>query len=253
MTQINPIIPLSESEAKNNTRIKFYGDKVKLQMFSVKVFNPLKHELVSPVKRMNKPRQSFKDVESRNDNLKRTKDKAYDIAMANEFHYFVTFTLDEKKIDRYDKEVILKKFKTWLRHKVERNEFKYIIFPEYHKDGAIHFHGLCSGNIKLEDSGKRSRAGQIIYNSDSWPFGFSSVIILGGSYGRVVNYITKYISKDNQKIFGKYYFAGGRGLKREVPTLYMDHQWNEIEGKVYHIPEAGISVKYASFDVNNDN
>lgn len=220
-----------------------------MTVFSVKIYNPFKHELICPVKRKKFSRKKFNEVESRSDSLKRTKEKAFDIAMANDFDYFVTFTLDSEKIDRYDKDIVLKKFKKWLQHQVERKNFKYIIFPEYHKDNAIHFHGLCSGNIKLSDSGKKTKAGQTIYNSDSWKYGFSSIIKLEGSYERVVNYITKYISKDNHKIFGKYYFAGGRGLRREVPTIYTNTEWNEVQGKVYHIPQAGISVKYVNYDI----
>lgn len=240
--------PLKESEAKYNTKIKYYPYKEHMTVFSVKIYNPFKHELIGKLKRISK-RKSFKETETRKDSLKRTKDKAYDISVSNEFDYFITFTLDKEKIDRYEKNQILKKFKKWLNNQVSRKNFKYIIFPEYHKDKAIHFHGLCSGNIELHDSGKKTAAGQIIYNSDSWSFGFSSVIKLEGSYDRVVNYVMKYITKDNEKIFGKYYFAGGKGLKREVPTIYTNIDWNEVDGKVYHIPQASISVKYLNYDI----
>lgn len=188
-----------------------------------------------------------KGNEIRMDSLKRTKEKIKDIAYANKFQYFVTFTLDGEKIDRYDNELILKRLKNWLR--CQAKDFKYLIIPELHKDGAVHFHGLVSGWLKMKDSGLKTKNGQAIYNVGKWGLGFSTAVKLEGSYERIVNYIVKYITKDNAMIFGKSYFAGGRGLKREVPTRYENIDFNEVDAKVYNIPQAGMSVKYAEYDI----
>ena len=40
------------------------------------------------------------------------------------------------------------------------NGFAYVIVPEFHKDGAIHFHGLCKlGTMRLERA-VNARTGQ---------------------------------------------------------------------------------------------
>jgi hypothetical protein len=53
----------------------------------------------------------------------------------------------------------------------------------------------------------------------------------------------KYITKQPEKIFGNYYFAGGN-LKRTVPTEYCNCDFDEIEAKEYFIKNANMSVKY---------
>ena len=181
--------------------------------------------------------------------MKRAKDKGMEIAFANEWQYFITFTLDSKKINRYDKTEILRSFTNWLDNMARRRNLKYFIFPEYHEDGAIHFHGLCSGMLSLALSGHYTEAGQPIYNCTNWTLGFTSVVILEGPKERIVNYIMKYITKENEKVFGNTYFAGGKGLVREVPTQYENMSFEEMEGKEYMVPDTGMRVKYQTIDI----
>jgi hypothetical protein len=238
----NVITPFTEGQALYNCKIKRFPGFCKMIVFSHSVFNPLHHELKK--KKIKEKKQYGYDRGFRMDNVNRARDKAFDIAYSNTFDYFITFTLDASKIDRFDKPEVMKKLKVWLSDRVQRNGLKYVIFPEYHKNGAIHFHGLCSGELKLVDSGKKTRAGQTIYNSESWKYGFSSVVKLEGPYTRVVNYIIKYVSKENCKVFGKWYLSGGKGLKREVPTEYLNIDFSLVDAKTYHIPNVGLSVKY---------
>lgn len=237
-----------EFKVKFNARIKHYEGFNHYSVFSREVFNPTKAEAVKVNKVLRKRRNSV-EGEHRMDNMKRAKDKAYDIAFANDFKYFVTFTLNEQFINRYDKDEVLKRLRDWLDYRVRKCNLKYLIFPEYHKDGAIHFHGLMSGDIKIMDSGLKTGRGQIIYSAESWQLGFSSVIILEKPYERVVNYVMKYISKQDTRVFGKYYFAGGRGLKREVPATYQNIDYLAFPGKPYQITDAGMSVKYLREDI----
>lgn len=239
----NIVTPVPELLAKYNCRSKFFPGEIRVTVFSKPIFNP--HQFEQQKGKVIK-RCSLKR-ENRTDSIKRARDKAIEICYANKFDYFITFTLDGQKIDRYDHREVLKKVNQWLSNKVRRNGLKYIIFPEYHKDGAIHFHGLCSGDLNLLDSGKKTKAGQVIYNADSWKLGFSTVVKLEEPYARVVNYIAKYITKDNQKVFGKYYLSGGKGLVREVPTIYSNVDFVSVDARIYHIPNSGLSVKYLRF------
>ena len=84
----------------------------------------------------------------------------------------------------------------------------------------------------------------------AWKYGFSTAIKLEGQYSKVVNYISKYISKDSEKIFGNYYFAGGKGLKREVETEYFNLNFENFEGKYYKIPNTNLGVKYLDIYTN---
>lgn len=191
----------------------------------------------------------------RNDNVKRAIDKAFEIGLANNFTYFITLTLDKSKIDRYDKAVIYPKLRNWLKNRVQRNDMDYLMFAEYHKleqgqtGRAIHFHALVNAkNLKLLDSGKKTEAGQTIYNLEGWKYGFSTVIELDGRTA-IVRYVTKYITKGNEKILGKFYLSGGKNLKRQVPAEYLNADYASFDGQEYFIAPAGMSVKYKTFNL----
>lgn len=201
-----------------------------------------------------KERRKNAEKKLRNDNLKRAIDRAFEIGFSNDFQYFVTLTLDKEKIDRYDPAKIYPKLRNWLSHGVSRWGMDYIIFPEYHKQRegeekrAVHFHGLVNGNLALTDSGKKTEEGRTIYNLAGWKYGFSTAIELDGKAG-VIFYVTKYISKENERIFGRSYFSGGRTLKREVPAEYLNMDYESFDGEEYHIKVANMSVKYKTFSL----
>lgn len=196
--------------------------------------------------RISKPQN--RENASRNDSVRRAKQKVFDIAAMNNFDYFITFTLDEKKIDRFDISQIMNKLKIFLRNNVSRHNLKYLILPEKHQDGAIHMHGLVSGDMQFVDSGTVQVAGyskpmkletalrknipaeqlHTVYNMPQWSLGFSTAI---PTYGDVVNcakYITKYVTKDVQKIFGNFYYAGG-DIIRDVPYSLYDTNYETVE------------------------
>lgn len=145
-----------------------------------------------------------------------------DIVLCNSFDHFFTWTLDGSRIDRYDADVIKVKLSDFLKNAVRRKNFAYVLIPEFHKDGAIHFHGLCKmGDFRLErasdpHTGKElcSASGRPIYNMPEWKLGFSTCIPLDENYERTCNYIVKYITKDSQKIFGKWYLSSRNLVKR---------------------------------------
>lgn len=225
-----------------------------MSCFSKPIFNPdgvERWDKDKPGKYKQTGKRSYDKSHTRKDSLKRTIDKAMEIAYANEWTYFVTLTLDKSKISRDDPKEIGKKLKTWLNNKSKRIGLRYLVFPEYHADGAnIHFHGLMSGGLSLQDSGKKTNRGQTIYNTDSWPYGFTTVVKLDESKDAVVSYIMKYITKDAKKIFGNFYFAGG-GIKREVPTTYDNTEYLSFEGDEYLLPAAGLAVKFKTVPLDD--
>lgn len=226
-----------------NARIKYYPNGTqKITVFSRGVFNPEGWERIRLTEK-EKERREYNLTNPRDDNIKAMRDRIFDIAFMNEWEYFVTLTLDPEKIDRYDPEVVGHKVGTWLQNNVYRKGLKYLLVPEYHKDGAIHFHGLFSGNLTYLDSGRVDRKGRTIFNIKDWSFGFSDAVRLDNNRVRVSRYITKYITKDSRKIMGKFYLSS-RNLIREVPSDFAHVCYDDVEGSEYSVPEAGMKVKY---------
>lgn len=154
------------------------------------------------------------------------------LALANDFRYFVTLTLDGEKIDRYDGSAIVRALGQWCDNMVRRHGLRYVLVPERHKDGAFHFHGFMAGDgLDAVDSGTidmdgwkkprrpRSEAqreqwlaggGRIVYNLPQWSLGFTTAIELYGTYSQAVGYVCKYIGKqDAERPLGRWYYSGG--------------------------------------------
>lgn len=130
--------------------------------------------------------------------LNRTRNSIYHIARSNVWEWFVTLTLDGKKLDRYDFPFLSKKVRKWFEHLKERKApgLYYLVVPERHKDGAWHFHGLLGGCDGLDfiDSGHVDGSGNPVYNFGNWKFGFSTATAVQDS-SRVSSYVCKYITK----------------------------------------------------------
>lgn len=182
--------------------------------------------------------------------------------------YFVTLTLDKDKVNRYDAGQIIKKLSTWADNQVRRKGLCYILVPERHKDGAIHFHGFINGALPVVDSGTISRkghkkpqkprserqraqwlseGGQVVYNLPAWPLGFSTAIELYGDRDRAISYTVKYLVKDMEtggKVGGRWYYHGGKFAEPQV--MYTDVFTQDIVSEsdnsyyVFDVPEAGL-------------
>jgi hypothetical protein len=136
------------------------------------------------------------------------------------------------------------KLRVWLSNAVQRRDLKYILVPERHKSGAIHFHAIC--NEKALDLVRATSAntgrplshnGRPIYNITNWKHGFSTAEkIASGADDReaVSKYIFKYMGKQNgEKIGGRFFLHGG-DLKKPI-CLYGDSE-AEFAGDAYGRP-----------------
>lgn len=236
----------TDKDIFHNTKVKYYPDgSVRLTMCNKAVFKEAGYEELTKTNTDNRPDKYDTEKESRVDNLNRTKQKIFDIAFLNDFKYFVTLTLDPEKVsDRYDPKTIKKLLNKWLDNAVQRKNLKYLLIPEHHKDGAIHLHALMSADFKFKDSDKKLPDGRTIYNIPEWKYGFSTAIELNGEYEHVAKYVTKYITKDCVKIFGNYYFAGGKNLKRDVPFKLLDVDYDLFDIQEYSVPDTNLKFKY---------
>lgn len=238
-----------------NARVKTYPDgRQNITVFSKQIFNPEKWESYDDwtgeeTKQTvaNAWERSYNDNGQRLDNIKRSREKVFDIAFANLalWRYMVTFTLDRKKIDRYNADDVCKRFQYWLDNSCRRKGLNYILVAEPHKDGAIHFHGLLSDGLNYRDSGRLDENGRKIYDVLDYPFGFARAVPIDeGTESNCCKYITKYMTKDFTKIFGRMYWAGGKRLTREVKCEYLDIDFKSVPVDEKEVPNGGYAVKY---------
>ena len=215
------------SEITSNARLKEYPEITVLQVANYPVFRKPGYE----------PRQRGYDVPSKGDatDPERSKESSRararaavrDIALCNRFTFFFTWTLDKELVDRYDPEIISKKVQTFLRNAGYRKGFRCVVVPEFHKDEAIHLHGICIlGQVHIERAVNPytgqpmvTERGQPIYNMTDWGWGHSTCIPIDDNYERTCNYVTKYINKSADKIFGKWYYASRSLVKHPAVEL----------------------------------
>lgn len=223
----------SVSTGTTNARLKVYPNKTIMQVCNSDIFSngaTRARGYDVPPAGMGRDPDRAKEISQR-----RAKAKIMDIALCNPFEYFFTWTLDGQLINRYDIEIVYKKVRVFLSNAVQRKGFQYVLVPEYHKikDGeekaAIHMHGLCNlGQVKIQPAyytqGPRAgmqikdNSGRTIYNMIDWKYGFSTCIPVDNQYERTVNYLTKYITKSDEKIFGKWYLSS-RNLKKSPEII----------------------------------
>lgn len=160
--------------------------------------------------------------------MRRARAKLRRLALSNGFDWFVTLTLDQKEVDRYDPKEIMRKVNRWLDNMVRRCGLRYILVPEQHQDGAWHFHGFFAGEgLEAVDSGIRWD-GREVYNLPQWTLGFTTAQRLYGEYTAAVAYVCKYIGKQQgQRPMGRWYYSGGQ-LQQPMKT-YMCLGYRDIE------------------------
>ena len=108
----------------------------------------------------------------------------------------------------------------WLhRQRSHSPNLKYLIVPEFHKDGALHFHALLANfNGRLKDSKKRQN-GRIVYNMTGYRARFTTAVPINHNKGAVSNYIKKYITKDMPLIHGRKRYWLSQNLTRPTTTV----------------------------------
>lgn len=159
------------------------------------------------------------------ENMQRARAIVWDLARANTFEYWLTLTFSEEHIEnRYDYKCCseaMKKFTKFLG----TYHCRWLLVPDQHEDGAIHFHGLIAGPLKLTramnpHTGKPlfDNHGRPCYNIDNYKFGFTSAVPLDGS-DAVIGYLTSYYTKNRKMIVPKgckRYWASRNLVRPEV-------------------------------------
>lgn len=164
-----------------------------------------------------------------NYSMKRTKEKIFDIALSNNWEYFITLTFSIKKVtSRFDYNSLTKELRKYLKnlHNYYSPNLKYLLVPDYHKNGAIHFHGLISniGSLPLTISknSQKDKKGNLIYNLPNYKKGFSTATKIKNS-NKASAYMLKYITKSlcDLTFNKKRYFRSNNLLLPNTETLFI--------------------------------
>ena len=152
-------------------------------------------------------------------------------ALSNNFHWFVTLTFNPQKVDSSDYETAKATLLKWCRRIRDRyGQFDYLMIPELHKSGAVHFHGLL-GNIPacfVEAANPKTgepiiRHNRQVYNLTDWEYGFSDCEEIE-SPERAASYITKYVTTallTDKKMYNKKRYFNSQGLAKPVVAFDM--------------------------------
>ncbi len=257
---------LSAQLALSNCRVKTYPDgSRKILVCSSPIFNPDGVELTTSKDyhshhMEDEPKtDTTANVDERA--IRRAKQKLADYILCNDFEWFVTLTFDGSKVDRYDYSAGVRPLNTFLSNAVQRKGLKYVGVPEFHKDGAVHFHFLMNSALPLIDSGtvsveglkkpvklatyKRHYKGKpchTVYNLQGWKMGFSTAIHTYGERGRVAKYVTKYLEKDVRKVGGRYFLHSSNLRLPQVD--YMTINYDEFPREPFGFPYINQQWKY---------
>lgn len=133
---------------------------------------------------------------------RRRKKRIRELAKVNDFCYFITLTFKEDLENKIRLDVLKKYLKKMKR--IEK-DLQYLIVPEEHKNGKLHFHCLFSNEVKQFISFNKNNKLSLI----GWEIsvGFTNVQRVK-SVDKVLKYIIKYITKEN-----KYTYFRSRNLK----------------------------------------
>ena len=169
-----------------------------------------------PIKRAGfEDKANFKRSRDVNDsklsnNVIRARTRVFDLAICNDFEYFITLTINKEKLDRYELKEYIKKLGQFIRDYRKKYEvdIQYLLIPEKHKNGAWHMHGLIKGipreHLYINENG------YLDWENYKKRFGWCSIDKIKNKEA-ISKYITKYVRKS---------FDTDRGITEKESKLY---------------------------------
>lgn len=186
--------------------------------------------------------------------INRAKTTISDLISSNAWDYFGTLTIEEKNaaelgINPKDVNEVAQYLMKFInnQNRKQGNKIKYVIIPEYQKNGNVHFHGVFNGirqkdlvkalnnqefkkdkdgSYKLDDNGNLipnelylkplKRKGNQVFNYEPYKLGFTDFEQIRNRE-RVGKYCTKYLHKELLKRceeFGAHLYYCSQGLER---------------------------------------
>lgn len=221
---------------KNNDIDTFYGYNLTLKKYSDNLVKCKKTSFmtIKGYYTYNQHNGKLSDIELEEKSrqyLKKVKTNIIDLAYNNKdlFEYFITLTFDFRKDEVYSHEKAVEKLQNWIDNQKHQNKnMTYILVPEFHKSGRLHFHGLV-GNVPKWKLSKAInphtnkpilKNGIQIYNLDNYNIGFTTISKIK-SKEKVTCYISKYATKELITLKNKKRYWYSRNLKK--PTTELDY------------------------------
>lgn len=206
---------------KYNTKIKVYanGDK-DIKYHSYSKFKGITRDTKGQGTLTEEERERLKYF-----NLLNTKSTIIDLIYHNglikPWKYFITLTFDDTKVNAYDYNEVRSSLVKWLNNQKHQNkDLEYVIVPEYHKSGRIHFHGVVRGNLNWSLSPAKNKQGRVIYkngvkiyNLDNYKFGYTTISEIKNTEAVSV-YTSKYITKEFIDIKNAKKYWSSRSLEK---------------------------------------
>lgn len=160
-------------------------------------------------------------------NISRAQMTVFELAVCNEWDWFITLTISPQKFDRSDLRGYYKEFRKFLDYynKKYKTKVKFLFVPEKHKDGMWHMHGLIRGILHehLRQFQPGDNVPQYLIDNGYYNWGLYANKFGWCSLDKIKDklkcsrYITKYITKDTSKnvtsLYNKLYYCS-MGLQR---------------------------------------
>lgn len=208
--------------AEYNTVIKTYADgsqKIKCTSYSNFKGHSGKRDRGSKSDDEELFRQKYKNLYNSKAKLI---DLVYHNSMIEPWEYFVTLTFDPKEVDSLDYHEVSTALAKWTNNMKHQNpNMSYILVPELHKSGRIHWHGVFkkvpNWNLTPARSTKTNRLiyknGSQIYNLENYKYGHTTVSKIKNQEAVSV-YCSKYMTKDMIDLAYKKRYWSSRNLDR---------------------------------------
>ncbi len=167
----------------------------------------------------------------------------------SKWEYFITLTFDFRNRGEYSHEKAIDLLTKWINNQKHQNrDMIYLLVPEFHKSGRLHFHGLIANVPKWEfieakrpDGTLIKENGLQIYNLKNYKLGFTTISKIQDQE-KVSNYITKYATKELITLKNKKRYWYSRNLEKPIT----DYDLINMDLKEY-LEDKNVSF-YRKFD-----
>lgn len=190
----------------------------------------------------------------------RTIQNIYNIARSNIWDYFVTFTFNEKRVNRQSYEDCYQALKRYCNYikKLYCPDLKYFFVPELHSDGiSYHFHGLFANCLDLpvvkalnkDNDPLLDKKGRFIFNSPDYIYGFCTLTRIDDNFA-VISYMSKYITKNlcDSTVGKNRYFCSQNVNRPQCKVACLSS--SELDSLLIR---SGIDTKYVKTIGDDDN
>lgn len=243
-----------------NTVIKTYADgsqKIKSSNYSKFKGHSGKRDRSSKSDDEELKRLKYKNLYNTKSNLI---DLVYHNSLIEPWEYFVTLTFNPEEVDSLDYQEVSTALAKWINNMKHQNPLmSYILVPELHKSGRIHWHGVFKNvpnwNLVPARSPNTNRLiyknGVQIFNLANYKYGHTTVSKIKNQEAVSV-YCSKYMTKDMIDLAYKKRYWSSRNLKRPTKTYALFDestlQFYIEKGKVTYQNDKSVFIE-SDFDI----